>query len=170
MNNTRGESRFSRLGEGKPLATKTQLRGLPLGPRTQLHDTNAERQWRPLNSQQEYMHNTQQNYSYIVFILKFSCTLDVFSNIIIVKYKSFRLIYQSTPCSLAKLLFPSECLTVLLPTAAARGKRGTFTSLVSLLPNTTNSECKTKKNTFYKRRYTISFCINVGQVVTSLNL
>lgn len=30
----------SRLGEGRPLATKTQLRGLPLGLQTQLHNTS----------------------------------------------------------------------------------------------------------------------------------
>lgn len=37
------ESRVSRLGEGRPLATKTQLRGLLLGPQTQLHNTNSDK-------------------------------------------------------------------------------------------------------------------------------
>lgn len=43
VSNTRGESRVSRLGEGRPLATKTQLRGLPLGPQHSyiIHTDNA---------------------------------------------------------------------------------------------------------------------------------
>lgn len=45
---TLGEkSRVWRLGEGRPLATKTQLRGLPLGPQTQLHNTNSTMRWSP---------------------------------------------------------------------------------------------------------------------------
>lgn len=43
VSNTQGESGVSRLGEGRPLATKTQLRGLPLGPQTQLHYTNSDK-------------------------------------------------------------------------------------------------------------------------------
>lgn len=51
------KSRVWRLGEGRPLATKTQLRGLPLGPQTQLHNTNSDNAEIALNSLEEYIHN-----------------------------------------------------------------------------------------------------------------